>query len=445
MNFTKKDYKQKYAIRHYAPAPVEFDKLPDSSVPLYCGDDIIKNPDRGFRGELKITLGTMEEYPNTKLHAYDALSTHYEKYRKENIQYYQLYVYLTRYCKKRIDQEALNQLTEYMQKLNNLHIRVLLRFAYQTELAPKSPGTAHMIRNMQILKKWFKDHETLVNDTVYAMQLGMIGLWGEGHGNSRFINKKKIVKHAFDMIPDGMTLTMRHPKYISLAPEPYEKQASLHDDFLIGKEHPWGMIPFNHPEWQMLVNKCKHSFTDGEMPWGRDTTVPIINPIDFLCQCRDYALSTLSIEHNYKEEGNCYHLLKWKDIYISENELKNNQLPYLPVSLTNHQISVFDYLNIHLGFVPCISNLKINKNQAEFDIYNFGIGTAADYRILLKTSNKTIVLCSDMTNMCQFTRTHFSAEFDKDLQIRIERKNAPQLTYRLANEVEYRNGWNIIL
>ncbi|MEZ3420399.1 MAG: hypothetical protein K1V95_00445 [Eubacterium sp.] len=44
-----------------------------------------------------------------------------------------------------------------------------------------------------------------------------IGLyWGEGHGSSRIINKKKIVKCAFEMIPDGMTLTMRHPKYITL-------------------------------------------------------------------------------------------------------------------------------------------------------------------------------------------------------------------------------------
>lgn len=445
MNFTKKDYKKRYKIEDYASAPTEFDKPPDNSVPLYCGKEIIENPDRGFRGELKITLGTMEEYPNTMLSAYDALETHYNKYRSENIQYYQLYVYLTRYCKKQIDETALAQLTQYMQKIKELGIRVLLRFAYQTELAPKSPSTAHMIHNMKILKKWFKDNEELVNHTVYAMQLGMIGLWGEGHGNSRFINKKKIVKHAFDMIPDGMTLTMRHPKYISLAPDYYEKTASLHDDFLIGKEHPWGMIPFHHPDWQALINKCKHSFTDGEMPWGRDNTVPEINPVDFLCQCRDYALSTLSIEHNYKEENNCYHLMKWKDVYITENELNRNHLPYLSVSLNNNKISVFDYLNIYLGFVPCISNLKRNADKIEFDIYNFGIGTAVDYRILLKTSGKIFILTEDMSNMCQFTRTHFSAEFNKNLQLRIERKNAPHLTYRLANNIEYQDGWNIIL
>ncbi len=94
-----------------------------------------------------------------------------------------------------------------------------------------------------------------------------IGLyWGEGHGSSRIINKKKIVKCAFEMIPDGMTLTMRHPKYISLAPAEYEKQASLHDDFLVGKEHPWGMIPFEHPEWKPLLNKCKHSFRTEKCP-----------------------------------------------------------------------------------------------------------------------------------------------------------------------------------
>lgn len=445
MNFTKKDYKKRYNIKPYSPAPTEFDKLPDSSVPLYFGEELLKNPDRGFRGELKITLGTMEEYPNTEISAYDALKTHFEKYRNENIQYYQLYVYLTRYYKKKIDEKALNQLTDYMKRLKEHNIRVLMRFAYQTELAPKAPGTAHMIRNMKILKKWFEDNSELVNDTIYAMQLGMIGLWGEGHGHSKPINKKKIVKHAFEMMPDGMTLTMRHPQYISLAPAEYEKTASLHDDFLIGKEHPWGMIPFNHTDWKPLLNKCKHSFTDGEMPWGRDTTFPVIDHIELLCQCRDYALSTLSIEHNYKEDGNIYHLMKWKEVYISEDELSKNQLPFMPLSLENGKISVFDYLNSHLGFVPCLSNLYINGNNAEFDIYNFGIGTPVNYRILLKTRDKITALCEDMSDMCQFTRTHFSAEIEDGLEIRIERKNAPKLTYRLANNVEYLNGWNKIL
>lgn len=445
MKFLKKDYKKKYNIKQYSPAPTEFDKMPDDSIPLYWGAEMYKNPDRGFRGELKITLGTMEEYPNTESTAYDMLKTHYEKYREEEIQYYQLYVYLTRYSRKDIDEKALLQLTEYMQRIKELNIRVLLRFAYKTELASQTPSTLHSVQNMKTLKKWFEKNKDLVNSTVYAMQLGMIGLWGEGHSNVRPINKRKIVKHAFEMIPDGMTLTMRHPKYISLVPEEYENRASLHDDFLIGKEHPWGMIPFNHIQWNALINKCKHSFTDGEMPWGRDTTVPVINHIDFLCQCRDYGLSTLSIEHNYKEDGNAYHLMKWKDIFVTENELIENKLPYFPASLKNGKISVFDYLNAHLGFVPCLSNLKTDGKKTEFDIYNFGMGSPVDYRIVLKSNDKKFTICEDMSNICQFTRMHFETEFKNSLEIRIERKNAPWLTYRLANNIEYKNGWNKIL
>lgn len=50
-----------------------------------------------------------------------------------------------------------------------------------------------------------------------------------------------------------------------------------------------------------------------------------------------------------------------------------------------------------------------------------------------------------MSDICQFTSTHFKTEFENSLAIRIERKNAPLLTYRLANSVEYENGWNQIL
>ena len=442
--FTFFDYLRRYNIQKYPAAATEFDSMPDNSIPLYRGTEMLNNPDRGFRGELKITLGTMEEYPNTELSAYDALDIHYKKYRKENINYYQLYVYLTRYSKKHIDREAIEQLTAYMKKLKELNIRVLLRFAYETELTKECPTTKHIIENIHILKKWFDENKSLINETVYAMQLGMIGLWGEGHSSSRYINKRKIISSVFDMIPDDMTLTMRHPKYLSLVPKEYKKRASLHDDFIIGFEHPWGTIPFNHKDWQPLINKCKHSFTDAEMPWGRDKTITDINPFDFLCQCRDYGLSTLSIEHNYKEDGNRYHLMKWKDIYITEKELKKRKLPYLPVSLEDEKISVFDYLNNHLGLVPCIGNLNRTADSVEFDFYNFGLGTAVDYRIIAKTENKEFTLCDDMSDICQFSRTHFQIPNCKNLQLRIERKNVPTLTYRLANKIDFVDGWNKI-
>ncbi len=127
------------------------------------------------------------------------------------------------------------------------------------------------------------------------------------------------------------------------------------------------------------------------MPWGRDTTVSVINHMEFLRQCRDYGLSTLSLEHNYKEENNNYHLMKWKDVYITEAELKRNRLPYFPLSLKENKISVFDYLNAHLGFVPCLGNLKINGNTAEFDLYNFGMGAPMDYRMIVKSLIKNIL------------------------------------------------------
>ena len=444
IKFTVFDYMKHYKIKEYPAVSSKFDILLDSSIKPYFNSRLLSNPDRGFRGELKITLGTMEEYPNEKLTAYDALNMYYKKYREENVHLYQLYVYLTRYCKTHITDEALTQLTDYFKKLEQLNIRVLLRFAYETELTKECPTTRHILENMDILKKWFCDNKELINKTVYAMQLGTIGLWGEGHSSSRRLNKKKIVEKTFDIIPDDMILTMRHPKYISLVPEKYEKRAALHDDFLVGFAHPWGMIPHNHKSWQPLLNKCKHTFNDGEMPWGRDKTVPVIDAVDFVCQCRDYALSTLSIEHNYKEDAGNYHLEQWKNIFMTKDELDKHHLPYISNSLIDEKISVFDYLNCYLGFVPSVGNLKQNSQNTEFDIYNFGLGTAVNYRMIAKCDDKEILLSDDLSKMCQFTRTHFSVPACKSLQIRIERKNQKNLTYCLANQIEYANGWNRI-
>ena len=83
IKFTVFDYMKHYKIKEYPAVSSKFDILLDSSIKPYFNSRLLSNPDRGFRGELKITLGTMEEYPNEKLTAYDALNMYYKKYREE--------------------------------------------------------------------------------------------------------------------------------------------------------------------------------------------------------------------------------------------------------------------------------------------------------------------------------------------------------------------------
>lgn len=447
-NLFKKEKIQRYKIKEYPETPTQYSVEPDGSIPMYFGEELLKNPDRGFRGELYITLGdNLRAYPQNNENPYERLEREMEAYKDDGVSIYQLYVYLFDFYNREIPRYALDQLTAYLEQLKKYGLRVLMRFAYEyDDSIRKGPKTKQIVEHTKQLKKWFDENEQLVNDTVYCMQLGLIGLWGEGHTSRYRHDEKTVVQAAFDMIPDGMTMMVRNPTLMSAVSDENESKISLHDDFLVGIEHVWGMIPFDHPDNDTLLRKCKFSITDGEMPWGRDNTVKVIDPVLLVRQCVSYALRTLSAEHNYKEENNLYHLERWKDVYLTEEQLAENHFPFFPASLEDGKISVYNYLKYHVGYILCASNLKNDGKAVEFDIINYGMSAPIDFEIDIKSGDKITTLNADMTSLRQFSSLHVSTEsVDAPLAVRIRHVRAPHLTVKLANNVEYADGWNILI
>lgn len=438
----------RYEIKAYPDTPVRYDFAFDGSIPSLCSEELLKNPDRGFRGELYFTLGdNVRAYPGNGENPYDRLDRETKLFANDNVGIYQLYIYLFDYYNRPLDKKAFGQLTEYLTELKNRGLRVLLRFAYEYDSAvKKGPKTEQILSHLNQLKGWFSENSKLVNDTVYAMQLGLIGLWGEGHG-SRYRHDSAVLLNAlFDIIPDSMTLMVRTPALMRGCACKNEHKLSLHDDFLVGIEHEWGIIPFSHPDYGKLLNKCKHSITDGEMPWGRDTTVPNIDHILLIKQCVGYGLRTLSAEHNYKEEGNTYHLERWKNVYLTENELRENGFPYLPAALVDSKISVYDYLGYHLGYLLTADNLKIVSGTAQLDIINCGMSAPLEFKAEMRSNGSVIPIDIDMTDLRQFSKVHIEVPYDGgELAVRFYHERANRLTIRLANDIPYIDGWNIII
>lgn len=432
MVFLPADYMRRYNIPKCDAIPTAFSSQPDDSCPF--SDDILiqdKNPDRGFRGELYLTLGTQEAYPQSGKNCYDFFSSAYSRFREENVHLYQLYVYLSAYYRTPLDAAALKQLTEYFQVLRDYGLRVLLRFAYETESNNACPSTRLMSENIRILKKWIAENAQLFNAVVYAVQLGMFGYWGEGHSETKLCDKKRIIPEVLDMVPRHMTVMLRHPRFLKYVPLEQLRRCSIHDDFLIGVEHPWGMIPFSHRQFSMLKNMNRRMLCDGEMPWGRDKTVETIDALSFVSQCVGYGLGTLSAEHNYKEDGNAYHLEKWKNEYMSLDTLNAANLPYFPYLLSDGKISVYRYLKYHLGYLLAVSNISRYDGACTFSLYNFGMGVPSGFS--LTYTHGGVRVNEDISDLCAFSVKSFT--IDDGSPIRIGHNAQPDLYIRLMNAI----------
>ncbi|MEI6580527.1 MAG: DUF4874 domain-containing protein, partial [Eubacteriales bacterium] len=206
----------------------------DNSIPfLKYGDDLsvlLQNPDRGFRMERYMTLGTEYAYPDD-LTAEDELPLPTIKGAKANleeqletykndmpIKIVQQYIYLSLYSQRsEIPESALNQMKEYFEYIRSLKLKMLLRFAYENDpgsgagLSAVPPAQENILKHIAQLKKWFKENEQLVADTVYCIQLGLIGFWGEGHRGSNPVayDIPPIISALMDAIPEWMYMNVR--------------------------------------------------------------------------------------------------------------------------------------------------------------------------------------------------------------------------------------------
>lgn len=447
---------ERYTIRKEPACPTSYSVTADESIPLYFGKELKQNPDRGYRGELYLTLGSGKSYPNWPTTAMEELKKELKEFEEEEIQVYQLYVYLIEFYKKPLSREALTQLTEFLEALRNHEKRVLLRFAYEYDDVRQGPKAKQVLSHISQLREWFETNTQLVNDTVYAAQLGIFGLWGEGHGMRKRSmrspkNKKKLIKAFFKIVPETITIMTRTPNYLNLVDEEDRWRASIHDDYLIGREDPWGMLPFDHPDNHALYRMSAHSISDAEMPWGVNNVNAPFEALPLLIQAKNYGLRTLSAKHNYKEEKDgvrgSYYLEKWKNEYLTKEILEKNQLPYFPLSLSKEgKISIYDYLDYHLGYLLCAGNLELNNGRASFDIINYGMGAPLDFELQIQVGNKIVYATRELKNLTQFSSMRFEVDCEpsQPLSIRFSHIRCPKLTIRLANDVPIENGFHFI-
>lgn len=414
-------------------------------------NQLLANPDRGFRGEIYLTLGRGGiAYPESTQSVYELLDEQLSL-ENANIKVVQTYVYLIEYYNSDIPQSALDELKDLFLAFQQKGIKMLLRFAYEyTDSLKIGPTTSRIESHCKQLKSWIAENKELFLDTVFSVQLGMIGLWGEGHGSVHHHKPSRIIKAVCDMVPEEINVMVRTPDFYKSASVRLRKRLTIHDDFLVGIEHEWGIdVAFDSREYKELTKMTRKSICDGEMPWGRDTTVDNIDMMLFLRQIKNYGLTTLSLAHNYMEgdDYNNYELYTARDKYITKDELINENMPFNPYMLVDDKISYFDYINYHLGYQLALSNYSITDKKLSLLINNFGLACPIGYKMEVYADDQLILskLCEDM-DLYQFGQHQLVLKGDftnKALKLRFV-STRDKKTIALANDLVMQDGYYII-
>lgn len=364
---------------------------PDGSIAPLTGDhsaELLRNTDRGFRAETYYTLGTGEEWPGGGKDGVQALIDKMDYYRADSPMVIQTYIYLCAYNQRELDAQAFAQLKSYLELLRERGWSSLFRFAYESrEDKLEGPKDKLLRRHLVQLKQFLHENADLFRDVVTAAQLGVLGPWGEGNQSQYLHPRRRTFSAVCDLFPAGVHVQARTMKiwHQASGARTFDR-LGFHDDYLFGRPHIWstaGLYTDTDDYRTFIANVPKHP-NDGEMPWGR--AKPDADQIDgrgLICQCYEHRLTTLSLEHNYREPDpkSPFAMEKWKNDFLTPEELEQMGCPYYGSWFTNAEgnpirRSVFEYLRDFTGYHIMLSDLKIQQSaggmRVQLMLTNYG-------------------------------------------------------------------------
>lgn len=337
------------------------------------------NPDRGWRIETYITLGSNTVMFNNGCTPEEFLDRELEHYKDVPVKTAQVYAYLTEYIKKPLDDKAFTQLENYLKLLKQRNIRALLRFTYEYDVSMKiGPTSKRIFSHIEQIKNWMTEHEELIKETVMVIQAGFIGAWGEWHTAKYPHSGKNTLLKICDMTPDYLTVQVRQQKFKDrIKAYPESEKVGYHDDYLVGVYHKWSTMKsgIETDNFNRFVEDSRHTLNDGEMPWGRDKTYKkgYIDGFEMVCGVHLRSLTTMSITHNFTEENNFYNAHRWQSEKLSPSWLDDNSIPYFSTYFSeNEEKSVFDFLTDHLGYMLAVEKIEIADGEITLTIRNNG-------------------------------------------------------------------------
>lgn len=429
---------------------------------------LLKNPNRGLRGETYITLGeNLRAYPSGNEDPFERAERLIKKYEPDSPVIFQVYVYLCDYAAKLLDELAFKQLKSFFEIFDKSKVRILLRFAYSTESQPDVPYETARTHLFQI-GKWFKENDKLINDVLFCLQTGIIGYWGEGHSYKNFKRRhiKDVISDVCRIAPDGICNQVRTYSMLKKVPLEYRTAVGIHDDYITGDTaHKWAFAKSTQKKkYAEVTNRARFTVNDGEMPWGRaymddkkrNGHCDNLNGTDVIKQIQAYSLTTFSLEHNYREdEGKIYSMEKWKNEFLSYSDcvklgITVNPELFKDSAQNSIELSLFDILRYHLGYHIAVKDLYTSENDLFFALINYGFAPPLTFNYFAGVYGgpNGEIREAEFENYNKFAllsgkTISFKAEIPygfRPMGLKLETDKGSGIYARFANEAVFENG-----
>ena len=437
--------------------------------------EMANNTDRGFRLELNLNVKTGKGlWANADKTGIAQMQNAVATFAADNPRLAQVYFYLTDYKNKPLDQTAFDNMDQYFQKLKQYHLQAVLRFAYIWDDAqPKSqePTTEQVVAHIKQLAPWIAQHR----DQIANLQAGFIGAWGEWDSGARSrMNEKEILQALLANTPKDLFIQVRYYNIKSRNIDPQSsdwQRVGFHDDYLIGRPHVWntaGADP-NSAEWQAMAEQSQTVPVDGEMIWGSanasDNNGQLISAPLIAQRLAVHHFTSLSIAHNYKEDGKDYSLSAWKRQLVTPALLDQYKLPYQKswfkdTNDNEASRSWYEYIRDYLGYRLAVKDISYQVNEQNIDyqvnLTNYGLAAPVlinKVELVLLNAAKNVVATKDVTDIA-----HLQSLQTLPIKWQVDKALVSQAKYlafkftgysntgnRLANNINFADGYNYLL
>jgi hypothetical protein len=175
----------------------------------------VLNPERGYRHELDDLCGKCAGPEADCAHAMDGQLLRLHECAEYNMTLAQTYCYLDGE-QDTISNEMLERLERGFAKLRAAGVKALLRFAYDRCSGGPAEGNYTSARILKHIEQ-LSPVVTRNVDSIYALQTGFVGCWGEFHSSKARIeyNSSAIAQivsaELSSMLPVDRKITMRYP------------------------------------------------------------------------------------------------------------------------------------------------------------------------------------------------------------------------------------------
>ncbi len=431
---------------------VSFNDVTSKSFTTLSGDNsnlLNNNPDRGFRGEVTLSVPTVAQlsdnsydygtYNSVKNYINWVLGPEMETQGGENITVVRMYFQMKNYhATATIPEAAVQWMKWNLQAVREKGLKVEFRAYYQEGTTDETNGASKdiILSHIDTYASLWEEFK----DIIYAVDFGLVGSYGEGANIKPVLDKydwtntspekTAIAQKVWDNLPESTYLIIRTPTlknaFFSNVTGLDETRIGYAQDAFFGYDQPdkdlgQGNFRPGKSDWTTAVNS--KGINDAEMFTSRwfyqdhESGVTTVNALSAIKAMADLHLTTFNLDHGYADMLTQYQALtrdygitvadtimaSWKNVNVTASNLAENNARVTSTYFTNSKgatitRNAFEYIRDYLGYHLSATTMSAvndgeNSIKVTLGIKNYGFSAAFNlksYLAIVDSSNNVV-------------------------------------------------------